>query len=81
LTDPKLLDELQKQGVLHVMPSKRTLNKHICPDLHLVILNFAIEKKAIIVSNSENFIKHDKDPRYKLIIKEKILMYAIIGGL
>jgi hypothetical protein len=60
-------------------PSKRGVsNKQICPDDDLIILNIALEKEAIIVSN-DGFYKFIKDAKYKKIVSERILMYSIVG--
>ena len=71
------LQSLEDRGVLYYSPTKRMGNRHIKCDDDSTILQFALQKEAIVVSNDsfKRFVSHSE---YKQIIAERILMYTFI---
>lgn len=76
--DQEALLSMEDRGVLYCTPSKRVGNKHIICNDDKMILNFALNKDGIIVSN-DNFKKYMNDSEgYKQVIEERVLMYSFI---
>jgi ribonuclease ZC3H12 len=72
------LIELEEKGVIHFTPSKRVGSKHIKCDDDYYIVQLAVAKDGVIVSNN-NFkrqLNHNDD--FKRVIEERVLMYSFI---
>lgn len=76
--DQCLLADMEKRGLVHYSPSKRVGGKRMYCDDDSFILNLAVIKQAIIVSN-DNFKRFlNQRDEFKQVIEERVLMYSFI---
>ena len=76
--DQEALVEMENKGLIHFTPSKRVGSKHIKCDDDNAILQLAVVKSGIIVSNDnfKRYLNHNDD--FKHVILERVLMYSFI---
>ncbi len=77
-SDQEALLELEDKGLIHFTPSKRVGSKHIKCDDDNAILQLAVAKNGIIVSNDnfKRYLNHSDD--FKQVIEDRVLMYSFI---
>jgi hypothetical protein len=72
------LKEMEDKNIVHFTPSKRVGSKHIKTDDDSFIIQLAVLKQAIIVSN-DNFKRFlNQSDELKHVVEERVLMYSFI---
>jgi predicted metal-dependent hydrolase len=76
--EQEALKDMEDKEIVNFTPSKRVGSKHIKTDDDMFILQLAVAKKAIIVSNDnfKRFLNHSED--FKHVVEERVLMYSFI---
>jgi hypothetical protein len=77
-TEMDALKDMEDRNVVHFTPSKRVGNKHIKSDDDGTIMQFALQKQAIIVSNDPFKKFLNQSEQLKQVVEERVLMYSFI---
>ncbi|VDM98330.1 unnamed protein product, partial [Thelazia callipaeda] len=80
ITDQHILFELERENVLVWTPSRRINGRRIVCHDDRYILKTADEKDAVIVSNDEYRDLIKENPRYRILVNERLLMYSFVDG-
>lgn len=77
-SDKLILSDMEQRGLVHYSPSKRVGGKRMYCDDDSFILNLAVIKNAIIVSN-DNFKRFlNQRDEFKQVIEQRVLMYSFV---
>ena len=78
-TDPKILADLESEGVLVWTPSKKINNRRmVCYDDRYV-LKLAAETDGIVVSNDNYRDLAAESQEFKRVVEERTLMYSFVN--
>uniref|UniRef100_A0AC35TRU4 C3H1-type domain-containing protein n=1 Tax=Rhabditophanes sp. KR3021 TaxID=114890 RepID=A0AC35TRU4_9BILA len=80
ITDQHILFELENKGFLTFTPSRRMNGRRIVCHDDRYILNTALDRQAIIVSNDEYRDLVKENNIYKKIVQERLLMYSFVAN-
>ncbi|CEF63842.1 Zinc finger, CCCH-type domain and Ribonuclease Zc3h12a-like domain-containing protein [Strongyloides ratti] len=78
ISDQQILFDLESEGHLFWTPSRRINGRRIVCHDDRYILNAALDKEAIIVSNDEYRDLIKENPQYKRIVQNNLLMYSFV---
>jgi hypothetical protein len=72
------LKEMEEKEIVSYTPAKRVGKKYIKTDDEIIIMQLAVLKKAVVVSNNnfKRFLNHSEE--FKLVVEERVLMYSFI---
>uniref|UniRef100_A0A0K0G188 C3H1-type domain-containing protein n=1 Tax=Strongyloides venezuelensis TaxID=75913 RepID=A0A0K0G188_STRVS len=78
ISDQQILFDLESEGHLFWTPSRRINGRRIVCHDDRYILNAALDKEAIIVSNDEYRDLIKENPQYRKIVQDNLLMYSFV---
>uniref|UniRef100_A0A0N4Z789 C3H1-type domain-containing protein n=1 Tax=Parastrongyloides trichosuri TaxID=131310 RepID=A0A0N4Z789_PARTI len=78
ISDQQILFDLESEGHLFWTPSRRINGRRIVCHDDRYILNAALDKEAIIVSNDEYRDLSKENVQYKKIVQDHLLMYSFV---